>query len=177
MLTLNMKLIKDFLPKDLIDFLHTHYLKVPHFYGHTSNFVAHDDPYLTERPEISFYKHHFHIDEAMTNYLCRKVKDAFFKEIPFEQLGFLRIYINVHHPGMDGAFHEDDGDETIMLMVSETLPDSGCFEYKDNDKIKQIPFVQNTLIAFDAKTPHRGRAPKRGARVTLAFKTEKKKIG
>ena len=169
-----MKVIKDFLPKDLIDFLHTHYLRIPHSYGHTSERLAKGDPYLLERPEICFYKHNLDIKDPMTNYLCRKVHDAFFPELTSEELGFLRIYINVYHPGMDGVFHDDDGEITVMLMVSETLPDSGSFEYKEDGEVKEIPFVKNTLIAFDAKMPHRGRAPKRGARVTLAFKTEKK---
>ena len=169
-----MKVIKDFLPEDLIDYLHTHYLRVPHDYGHTSETMSQEDSYMIEKPEICFYRHILDIKDPMTNYLCRKVKDAFFPELTSGELGFLRIYINVHHPGMEGDFHEDDGEITVMLMVSETLPDSGSFEYKEDGEVKEIPFVKNTLIAFDAKMPHRGRAPKRGVRITLAFKTEKK---
>tara|TARA_R100001244_G_scaffold92653_1_gene69905 strand:- start:78 stop:548 length:471 start_codon:yes stop_codon:yes gene_type:complete len=154
-----MKVIKNFLPSDLIAFLHRHYLTLPHFYGHKS---------IEEG--IPFYNHELNPQDPLTNYLCLKVKEAISKE---ESLSFLRVYFNVQHVGMDGSFHEDDGDNTILLMISDTSPDGGCFEYIEDKKIKQIPFVQNTLIMFNTKFSHRGRSPKKGVRITLAFKTKK----
>ena len=36
----------------------------------------------------------------------------------------------------------------------------------------KIEFEEDKLILFDAKKPHKGNAPKKGNRITLAFKTE-----
>ena len=78
------------------------------------------------------------------------------------------MYINIQHPNMNGSFHSDDGELTCLYMVTQTLENSGHFEIKDEEKIN---FVQNRLITFDAKKLHRGIAPDKGVRITLAFKT------
>jgi hypothetical protein len=80
-----------------------------------------------------------------------------------------RCYSNLQFPKMDGSFHIDDGDITCLYMVHG----EGPFEIKDNDK---IIFKEKRLIVFDAKTPHKGHAPKKGYRITLAFKTFVNKV-
>jgi cupin superfamily acireductone dioxygenase involved in methionine salvage len=78
---------------------------------------------------------------------------------------------------MNGDFHTDDGDTTVLLMITPTLiNNSGCFQIKENnEKINTINFVKNKLIIFPAKWEHKGCAPieKNIPRITLAFKTEK----
>jgi len=157
-----MKVIKNFLPPDLIVFLHNYYLTLPHFYGHKS--------IPPEEGGIPFYAHDLSSQDPLTNYLCIKVKEAVFKDEP---LAFIGVYFNVQHVGMDGSFHEDFAENTVLLMISDTSPDGGGFEYMKDGKIKKIPFVQNTLIKFNSKIMHRGRSPKKGVRITLAFKTKK----
>ena len=110
--------------------------------------------------------------ESYINYLCEKIQRV--EGMPIK---ILRVYFNVQHSGMDGDWHEDDGDTTYLLMITKTLkPGDGCFEIKENNKIKKINFVQNRLVYFNATTPHRGRCtkkPDKEPRITLAFKTER----
>ena len=88
-----------------------------------------------------------------------------------KKLGFLRAYANIQFENMDGDWHEDDGEYTFLLMISETLkPGDGCFETKN----KKVDFVKNRCIMFDARETHRGLSSKfsRQPRVTLAFKSK-----
>ena len=48
----------------------------------------------------------------------------------------------------------------------------GPFEIKNEGKTK---FIENRLIAFNAKKWHKGNAPKKGIRITLAFKCDRMK--
>ena len=86
------------------------------------------------------------------------------------------MYINIQHCFMDGGFHNDQGDNTVLLMISPTLKNkSGCFEIKENNKkLKSIDFTQNKLIIFPASWLHKGSAPieKNIPRITLVFKTK-----
>jgi len=155
------KIIDNFLENDLINHLEYIFLRVPHYYGQSSN---------ADGTGVSFYKNEFDLKDSLIQYLCVKVQKKF-----KQKLGFLRVYINVQHNNMNGDFHEDDGDMTILLMVSKTLKkDSGQFEIKKDNKITTIDFVKNRLIFFDAKLKHRGTAPKEKnkVRITLAFKTK-----
>ena len=78
----------------------------------------------------------------------------------------IRFHINVQHQGMFGDFHNDPGDVTGILM----LKGSGSFEFKDG---KEIGFVSNRLIIFDAKKVHRGHPPVgNDPRITLAIKVK-----
>ena len=69
----------------------------------------------------------------------------------------------------------DDGDFTMLYMVTPTLNDSGCFEYMDGGVVKQIDFVQNRLIWFQGKElMHRGMSPNTATpRVTVSFKVNR----
>jgi hypothetical protein len=154
----------NFLENDLINYLFAHFQKLPHYYGHKS----------TEESN-SFYATNLNFEDPFYNFLCFKISN-FFKN----NIKIIRMYINVQHCHMEGSFHKDDGDTTVLLMITPTLKQgSGCFEIKENNKnLKIIPFIQNKLIMFPASWAHRGRAPieKNIPRITLAFKTEKKFI-
>jgi hypothetical protein len=147
----------NFLEKDFINFLNEYFLNMPHYYGHSSN---NNDNY--------FYMTNVNFNEPIINFLCKKI----FKK----NIKILRSYINVQHVGMDGEFHEDDGENTYLIMISKTLSEkSGEFQIIDkNNEIKSFSFIQNRLISFPAKLKHRGLAPleKNTPRITLVFKTE-----
>ena len=100
--------------------------------------------------------------------MCRKIN----REILKSNCQFIRAYANVQFKGMDGSLHLDDGDFTILYMVTPTLDGSGYFEYKDGDSVKQIDFVQNRLVWFPgSEIMHRGMSPNtKSPRVTLSFK-------
>tara|TARA_Y100000401_G_C8215707_1_gene170726 strand:+ start:128 stop:373 length:246 start_codon:yes stop_codon:yes gene_type:complete len=77
---------------------------------------------------------------------------------------------------MDGDFHIDDGDHTVILMITPTLKkNSGEFQIKENNKkLKKVSFVQNRLIKFPSSWTHKGCAPieKNTPRITLVWKTK-----
>ncbi len=152
------KIIDNFLEKDLINYLEKLFIyNTPHYYGHSS----------TEKSN-EFYNSNLNINDAMINFLIIKLK----KQFNFNQV--LRSYINIQHNGMNGNWHQDDGSNTILIMITKTLKKgSGQFELKNNEKINKIDFIQNRLIYFDATKHHRGLAPKEinTPRITLAFKT------
>jgi len=155
------KVVDNLLEQDLSNFLKNYFLKIPHYFGHSSLGNGHSP----------FYQSNLNMDDPLINFLCLKVQ----KQINYK-IGFMRVYINVHYSNMPGEFHEDDGDTTFVLMTSDTLKKgSGQFQIKENNKkLKSIDFVQNRLIIFPAKWSHRGLAPiEHGTpRVTLAFKTK-----
>ena len=71
---------------------------------------------------------------------------------------------------MNGVFHKDDGDITCLYMVTKSRKNNdGSFEIEGD---KKIQFIQNRLICFDSNKMHRGLAPNKGIRITLAFKTK-----
>jgi hypothetical protein len=151
----------NFLDKDLIIYLRNTYIKMPHYYGHSS----------VKGSGNAFYNHVLNVEDDMVKYLCEKIQRV--KGKPIE---IIRVYFNVQHAGMDGDWHEDDGDITYLIMITKTLQSGdGCFEIKEKNKIQKIDFVQNRLVYFDATLPHRGRSPKKyeiEPRITLAFKTK-----
>ena len=129
------QIIDNWLDKNLVDYLEDYFLyRFPHYYGHKSN---------PDSNENSFYNSMCNPQDALNNYLFFKLKKTLNKNLKLE-----RMYINIQHPNMNGSFHPDDGDMTCLYMVTKTLENSGHFEIKDEEKIN---FVQNRLIAFDAK--------------------------
>ena len=94
----------------------------------------------------------------MIDYLIFKLKNTLKK-----QLNFFRINLNIQHPGMEGQTHTDGGSlMTCLYMVKG----EGGLEL-DN---QMIQFEKDKLIVFDSALPHKGIAPTKGPRVTLAFK-------
>ena len=70
----------------------------------------------------SFFISNVSEQDNIVLYLLLKAKEIFKKD-----LKCLRAYANVQFKGQHSNWHIDDGDFTILLMVSETLND-GKFE-------------------------------------------------
>jgi len=147
--------IKDnWLDKDLALYLENYFLyHFPHYYGHKSN----------NEDKQFFYNSVLNPNDALNKFLFDKLKKTLNKNLKLQTM-----YINIQHPNMNGSFHTDDGDITCLYMVTKTNKNSGYFEIKNEQKIN---FIQNRLIAFNAKKMHRGLSYEDGARITLAFKT------
>jgi|TARA_R100000027_G_C2201332_1_gene80073 hypothetical protein len=145
--------IDDWLDKDLNEFLSYKFLyETPHFFQEFS-----------VNPNKKFYSFNFNNDDLIINYLTLKLQKTLQLHLKFN-----RIYMNIQHPGMSGEFHTDDNDEgglTCLYM----LVGSGDFEIKDE---KTFQFKKNKLICFDARKLHMGHEPKKGPRITIAFKTK-----
>jgi len=153
------KIIDNFLEKDLIEYLEKIFVsETPHYYCQSSI----EKSYL-------FYKSNLNMQDYLIRFLTVKLQ----KNFSFHQI--LRIYLNIQFNKMDGHWHQDDGKNTILLMITKTLKKgSGQLQIKDkNNVIKKIDFIQNRIIFFDASKLHRGLAPNEinTPRITLAFKT------
>ena len=150
-------IIKDnFLDPLFVDILLERTLKGNMYYNGVSNSLD----------GLKFFQAPINLENVYAEYLCRK-----FIELSDKKLGFLRAYANIQFENMDGDWHEDDGEYTFLLMISETLkPGDGCFETKN----KKVDFVKNRCIMFDARETHRGLSSKlsKQPRVTLAFKSK-----
>tara|TARA_B100000902_G_scaffold161089_1_gene156622 strand:- start:1707 stop:2189 length:483 start_codon:yes stop_codon:yes gene_type:complete len=150
------KKVEKWLNPDMVEYLNDYFTyDYPHYFGQRS-----------VEGSKEFYISELRIDDALNRYLFHKLQKTLNK-----QLRLIRMYINVQHEGMVSDFHADDGDLTCLYMLSGTLKDSGAFEIMDE---AHFPFVQNTLVCFDAKKLHKGHAPIDAdkPRITLAFKTE-----
>ena len=160
MITVIDNFIEDLIINNLEDFFEN----IPHYYGHSSH---------TDKSK-KFYD--TSLDDVLNPWLMTVEEKV--KKVSHTKINILRKYINIQWPGLDGLLHNDDGDMTVLLMVTKTLSKgSGQFEiYEENDpqKLRTIDFVRNRLIMFPAKWGHRGMAPIEHytPRITLAFKTE-----
>ena len=150
--------IKDnFLDPLLLTILYDRVLKDPMTYHAQSN----------DGQVLKFFQSPIELETVHAEYLCRK-----FMTVTDKKIGFIRGYANIQFQNMNGDWHVDDGENTFLLMLSETLEKGdGCFEIKDETS---VDFVQNRCIMFDATKPHRGLASKKvlKPRVTLAFKSK-----
>lgn len=147
------EIIDNWLEPFLSQYLKEHFkYKIPHWWGHVS------DPQETNM----MYNCDLNPNDTMNAYLFNRLCFSLNKK-----LKLIRMYLNIQHPGMEGVFHTDDGTITCIYMVTDTLKNSGYFEIKNE---KKIEFIHNRLIAFDAKKWHKGHAPKKDIRITLAFK-------
>jgi len=146
------KILNNWLSEDLSNFLEQKFLHfTPHFYREVS----------IDGGDI-FYSFTFSLEDPLTNFLMYKLQKTMKVNLHFK-----RIYINVQHPNMNGSYHtDDDSEQTCLYMVTG----EGDFEIKKEGKIK---FEKNKLIIFDSQKLHRGLAPSKGVRITLAFKTNK----
>jgi len=159
------KTIDNFLELDLSKYLEKYFLEIPHTFGWSSTGLNNGS---------SFYQANLNPYDPLIKFLCLKVQ----KQVDFN-LGFLRVYLNIHYSNMPGDFHQDDGDTTFVLMTSKTLQKgSGQFQIQINNdinNIQSIDFIQNRLVIFSAQWKHRGLDPTEHGtpRVTLAFKTQK----
>tara|TARA_R110000787_G_scaffold273182_1_gene380805 strand:- start:2717 stop:3199 length:483 start_codon:yes stop_codon:yes gene_type:complete len=158
---MNTEITDNFLESDLIKYLSNYFILCPQQYGHSSNGKGN-----------LFYSTNLDVNNPLYNFLCMKVGKLFLNHTEI-----LRMYINVQYCFMNGSFHADDGDHTVLLMITPTLKkNSGEFHIKENNKkLKKISFVQNRLIKFPSLWEHKGCSPteKNTPRITLVFKTRK----
>ena len=155
--------VDNWLDLEFCDHLVHHVLYcMPHIYGHSSDSGADSQRFY----RVEFGEENFHI-----KYMCRKLS----REVLKQECQFIRAYANIQFKGMDGSFHRDDGDFTVLYMITPTLEGSGHFEYEDGNAVKKIDFVQNRVVVFEgASLLHRGLSPESNLpRVTIAFKVNK----
>jgi hypothetical protein len=160
---MSIEVIDGWLDLEFCDHLAYHILHcLPHIYGHSSDSGEGAQRFY----RVEFGEENFHI-----KYMCRKLN----REVLKHNCQFIRVYANVQFKGMDGSFHLDDGDLTVLYMVTPTLKGSGQFEYIDGDSVKKIDFVQNRLVWFSgSELKHRGMSPNMDSpRVTLSFKVNR----
>jgi len=159
---MKIKIIDNLLDNFLIKYLQQEFLyNIPHTFNGGSN----------PKNGIGFYNSNLDLNNLIINYIYLKIT----REILKLNCDFIRAYLNIQHKGMDGEFHSDDGDVTLLLMVTDSPKGGGGeFEYMgENGKIQSIEYKQNRLIAFDANIKHRGLTYKENKpRITLAYKTK-----
>tara|TARA_R100001244_G_C5119756_1_gene123221 strand:+ start:206 stop:673 length:468 start_codon:yes stop_codon:yes gene_type:complete len=146
------KIINNFLPVDLLTRTYHYCLyECPHYLNQSSTETS-----------PKFYSCDLNFEHSLIKLIINKIKTV-------SNYNIIRAYLNIQYHGMSGDWHTDDGDITILYMLSPTLKkEEGCFEIKNE---KKINFVQNKLIIFDAKKVHKGNDPKgKKARITMAFK-------
>ena len=115
--------------------------------------------------ELGYYSSNLNPLDPLNAYLFYKLQKSLKLKLKIR-----RMYINIQHGNMNGAFHTDDGTMTCLYMVTKNIKNKGYFEIKDERK---IDFIQNRLIAFDSTKQHKGHAPnENNVRITLAFKTD-----
>jgi len=151
------RIIENYFDPILLKLLHEHILSEPLSYGEASN----------KGDETKFFSLNFSFKDNLTKYLCMKVAETLGGKVEF-----LRVYANIQFRNMHGSFHSDDGDHTVLVMISDTLDkEDGCFVMRD----RSVDFVKNRCIIFNAKEDHMGLASTREEkpRITLAFKTRK----
>ena len=151
-----MKIIKNWLDKDLAWRVRNYLLDQPYKYESTSHKLAKKTFFISNFNNEK-NKEIFDLGLRLINHFDHDIK-------------IIRAYANLQFLGMDGSWHTDDGEQTCLWMATESLP-KGSGEFKT--KKEKIKFEFNKLIIFDAKTIHKGMAPKEinTPRITLAFKT------
>ena len=111
-------------------------------------------PFLYYAPAIGdFYKH-----------LFEKIKKEIGKHSP------IRVYFNGQSYGMDGSFHVDNCDKTVLIYVSPYNREWGGFTQVGEEIIAPIT---GRMIVFDGMTPHKAFSFSRQTcpmRISLAYK-------
>jgi|TARA_E500000318_G_scaffold51395_1_gene48106 hypothetical protein len=153
------KITDNFLGEDMSSFLKEMFLyKIPHWWGHFSSEVD-------QKNENFMYKHELNLQDPFIKFIFVKICKS-----NLISLKPLRAVVNIQHPGMEGTFHSDYGDVTCIYMVTDTLKNKDGALDVDN---KIINFVKDRLVLIDAKKAHKGYAPKKGVRITLAYQCER----
>ena len=112
--------------------------------------------FLISYPEVNdFYNHLFEkIKKEIGSYSC------------------VRFYFNGQSYGMDGSFHVDHCDKTVLIYVSPYDKEWGGFTQIGKEIIAP---VTGRMIIFDGMTPHKAFPFSRQTcpmRITLAFKLD-----
>ena len=153
-----MKIVKNWLDKDLAWRVRNYLLAQPYTYSE----VSHD------KADNKFFNCPF---DLHSNPYIKSLFPKLIEQFKYD-IAITRSYANLQFTKMNGEWHTDDGETTCLWMATESLPKgSGEFQTKN----KEIKFDFNKLIMFDSKTVHRGMAPKKfnTPRITLAFKTKR----
>jgi hypothetical protein len=152
------KVIDNFIDPLLCKAIYANLLRLPMVYNQSSCIDE-----IKEPTDSRFFVSNMSEYDHTILYLLLKTK-VFLNE----DLEFLRAYANIQFRGQHSDWHTDDGDYTILLMVSETLKD-GKFEIGKH----KLDFIQNRCIIFNAKEEHRGLASEYAIlpRCTVAIKT------
>jgi hypothetical protein len=158
MVGVDTKVIDNFIDPILCKAIYANLLRLPMIYNQSSCIDE-----IKEPTDSRFFISNMSDYDHVILYLLTKTK-VFLNQ----DLEHLRSYANIQFRGQDSDWHTDDGDYTILLMVSETIKD-GKFEI-DNHK---VDFKQNRCIIFDAKKKHRALASEYAIlpRCTVAIKT------
>ena len=153
-----MRIVKNWLDKDVAYSIQSYLLKKSDTYSEAS----------LSKSNSKFFSCPFDIHNDT---YIKSLFPELIKQFKYD-IEIIRSYANLQFTKMDGEWHTDDGQITCLWMATKSLPKgSGTLEV-GKEKIK---FDFNKLVMFDAKTKHRGLAPKEfnTPRITLAFKTEK----
>jgi len=155
-----MKIVKNWLDKDVAYSMQSYLLKKPYTYSEASH----------SKSNSKFFSCPFDIHNDT---YIKSLFPELIKQFKYD-IEIIRSYANLQFTKMDGEWHTDDGEITCLWMATQTLPKgSGTLQLKN--KREDVKFEFNKLVMFDAKRPHRGLAPKEfnTPRITLAFKTKK----
>lgn len=162
--------INNWLPSDLGKFINYKYLYyTPHYFNHTSNEKG--DFYHNEKRKDVFYGSPLDPNNHLLEYLCTKIKNTFFVN---RKMHLHNITLNIQHKGMDGDWHLDNCNTSILYFSNPSNDNGGQFEYlKDNGEIIKIPYKFNQLIIFNGHKKHRGMPFTDGLpRMSMAFKLD-----
>ena len=153
-----MKIVKNWLEKNLAFRVRNYLLIQQYAYKESS----------TKKTGPLFFSCHFDIKN---NEDIKSLFPILIKQFD-HNIEILKVYSNLQFNGMDGRWHDDDGEITCLWMATKSLP-KGSGEFVT--KKERIKFDFNKLIMFNAKQLHKGMAPKElnTPRITLAFKTRK----
>ena len=95
------------------------------------------------------------------------------KTVPRE---IIRIYVNGQSINQHGDFHDDDGDETILIGLNKEMAPAlgGATEFLLDNNVSYLIYpMYNRAIFFNAKLIHRALPSSHPFRLTLALKTIK----
>jgi hypothetical protein len=152
------KVIDGFVDPLLCKATYANILRLPMLFHQTSSLEE-----IKEPTDSRFFVSNMSELDHIILYILLKAKIFLNKD-----LEHLRSYANIQFKGQHGDWHTDDGDFTILLMISETIKD-GKFEIENY----KVDFKQNRCVIFDAKKKHRALASEYAIlpRCTIAIKT------
>ena len=140
--------------------IHDNFLE-PHLLDYCQKYFRYDTSFrfqISNKVQENFFLMGLPPHDSLIDFIFYKIKI-----VSGRNLEMLRFYTNLQFSNMFSETHTDDGQITCLLMVEG----EGDFEFGE----QVIPFKENRLILFNSKTPHRGRSPKKGYRITLVYKT------
>ena len=141
----------------------------PDLYKEVENYCYHADYCYGEHDGISEQVptgvvHDLELDSKIVSYFPSKIRG----------LSLYRAYINLFNAGEKPNFHIDGKGITALFYINaETynLDEGGCTEIlTDKQYLISVLPIRNSLVTFDANTPHRATSFKSFPRFTVALK-------